>query len=83
MTAPLLYCHRAYFRHRYEVVVKLLLENGAEVNAEGGVYENALHAAFLRDNNVIMKLLMENGAEVNTEQKNIQGFYPCATPLQI
>jgi hypothetical protein len=29
--------------------VKLLLENGADVNAEGGEYGNALQAASLKD----------------------------------
>jgi ankyrin repeat protein len=42
-------------------IVKLLLENGAEVNAE----ENALHAAAYQGNEVILKLLLEYGAEVN------------------
>jgi ankyrin repeat protein len=45
--------------------VKLLLENGAEVNAIGGEYGNALLAALFKGNKVIMKLLLENGAEVN------------------
>jgi ankyrin repeat protein len=47
--------------------VKLLLENGAEVNAEGGEYGNALQAASYRGNKAIVKLLLENGAEVNAE----------------
>jgi ankyrin repeat protein len=47
--------------------VKLLLENGAEVNAKGGKYGNALQAASLKDNEAIVKLLLENGAEVNAE----------------
>ena len=47
------------------MIVKLLLENGAEVNAEGGRYGNALQAASLNGNVVILKLLIENGAEVN------------------
>ena len=34
---------------RSEAIVKLLLENGAEVNAMGGKYGNALQAALIRD----------------------------------
>jgi ankyrin repeat protein len=51
--------------------VKLLLENGAEVNAEGGEYGNALQAASFRGNEAIVKLLLENGAEVNAEGGNM------------
>ena len=50
-----------------EAVVKLLLENGAKVNAEGGKYGNALQAALYRGNKAIVKLLLENGAEVNAK----------------
>jgi ankyrin repeat protein len=51
--------------------VKLLLENGAEVNAEGGEYGNALQAASFGGNEAIVKLLLENGAEVNAEGGNM------------
>jgi ankyrin repeat protein len=50
--------------------VKLLLENGAEVNAQGGRYRNALHTAaesHHQGNEMIMKLLLENGADVNAK----------------
>ena len=47
--------------------MKMLLENGAEVNAEGGEYGNALQAASYGGNEAIVKLLLENGAEVNAE----------------
>ena len=46
--------------------MKLLLENGAEVNAEGGWYGNTLQAASYEGNEVIVKLLA-NGARVNAE----------------
>ena len=48
--------------------MKLLLENGAEVKAEGGEYGNALQAASYIGNKAIVKLLLENGAEVNSEK---------------
>ena len=47
--------------------MKLLLENGAEVNAEGGTLGNALQAASYSGSEAIVKLLLENGAEVNAE----------------
>ena len=50
-----------------EAIVKLLLENGADVNAKGGVFWIALHAASQRGEEAIVKLLLENGAEVNAE----------------
>ena len=47
--------------------MELLLENGAEVNAEGGEYGNALQAASYVGNEAVVKLLLESGAEVNAE----------------
>ena len=48
-----------------EVIVRLLLENGAEVDAMGGEYGYALQAASLHGNEVIVRLLLKNGADVN------------------
>ena len=49
--------------------MKLLLENGAEVKAEGGYFGNALQAASFSGNETIVKLLLENGAEVEAEEE--------------
>ena len=49
--------------------MKLLLENGAEVKAEGGHFGNSLQAASFRGNETIVKLLLENGAEVEAEEE--------------
>ncbi|KAJ3887019.1 ankyrin repeat-containing domain protein [Lentinula edodes] len=49
----------------HQSIVKLLLENNAEVNAPGGVYGNALQAASYNGHQSIVKLLLENNAEVN------------------
>ena len=46
--------------------MKLLLENGAEVKAEGGHFGNALQAASFRGNETIVKLLLENGGRGRT-----------------
>ncbi|KAJ5267434.1 hypothetical protein N7478_000692 [Penicillium angulare] len=51
----------------YDKVVQLLLEKGAEVNAQGGNYGNALRAASLRGHDKIVQLLLEKGAEVNAQ----------------
>lgn len=46
----------------YQEIVKLLLNNGADVNAQGGEYGNALYAASDGGHQEIVKLLLENGA---------------------
>jgi ankyrin repeat protein len=58
-----------------ESVVQLLLEKGADVNAQGGQYGNALHAAVVGGHKGIVKLLIEKGADVNARG-------PYGTPLQ-
>ena len=51
--------------------VKLLLENGADVNAkEEGEDLTALHLASYEGHLEIVKLLLENGANVNAQDKN-------------
>jgi ankyrin repeat protein len=47
--------------------VGLLLERGADVNAQGGGYGNALQAASYMGHEAIVGLLLENGADVNTQ----------------
>jgi hypothetical protein len=42
--------------------VQLLLNNGANVNAQGGVYGNALQAASRRGHTETVQLLLEKGA---------------------
>ncbi|KAK8036681.1 hypothetical protein PG993_008664 [Apiospora rasikravindrae] len=44
-----------------------LLENGANVNAQGGDYGNALQAASFRGHKEIVQTLLENGANVNAQ----------------
>jgi hypothetical protein len=53
--------------HGYEPIVQLLLGKGAEVNAQGGDYGNALQAASAGDHESIVHLLLDKGAEVNTQ----------------
>jgi ankyrin repeat protein len=47
--------------------VNLLLEKGADVNAQGGEYGNALPAASFGGHEAIANLLLENGADINAQ----------------
>ncbi|KAI1667999.1 Ankyrin repeat domain protein [Pyrenophora tritici-repentis] len=48
-------------------MVQLLLDAGAEVNAQGGHYGNALYAASFGGHEQIVKTLLDAGADVNTQ----------------
>ena len=54
-----------------EVVPQLLAVHGADVNAQGGFYGNALQAASFQDYDKIVEVLLANGADVNAQG----GFY--------
>ena len=45
----------------------MLLERGADVNAQGGHYGNALQAIAMNGNIEIVQLLLERGADVNAQ----------------
>ncbi|KAH9203372.1 ankyrin repeat-containing domain protein [Leptodontidium sp. 2 PMI_412] len=47
--------------------VSLLLGKGADANAQGGRYGNALQAASLEGHEAIVALLLEKGADVNAQ----------------
>jgi ankyrin repeat protein len=49
---------------QYEMA-KLLLNKGADVNARGGEYGNALQAASLGGHEQVVKLLLDKGSDVN------------------
>ena len=46
-------------------MVKLLLDRGANVNAQGGHYGNALQAASEGGHEAVVKLLLDKGAHSN------------------
>jgi ankyrin repeat protein len=46
-------------------VVRLLLDNGADVNARGGIYGNALNAASYNGHEQVEKLLIDKGADAD------------------
>ncbi|KAI1559318.1 ankyrin repeat domain containing protein [Pyrenophora tritici-repentis] len=48
-------------------MANLLLDKGAEVNAQGGRYGNALQAASERGYEQVVKTLLDAGAEVNAQ----------------
>jgi ankyrin repeat protein len=50
-----------------DVIAKLLIGNGADVNAEGGQYKNALQATSWKGSEQIVKLLLDNGVDVNVQ----------------
>jgi hypothetical protein len=51
----------------YELVQTVLYEKGADVNAQGGYYGNALQAASYSGSKAIVALLLEKGADVNAQ----------------
>ncbi|KFY86468.1 hypothetical protein V500_07614 [Pseudogymnoascus sp. VKM F-4518 (FW-2643)] len=51
----------------YNKVVEVLLSMGANPNAQGGHYSNALYAASSRGYNKIVKALLSKGADVNAQ----------------
>jgi ankyrin repeat protein len=48
-------------------VVWLLLEKGADINAQGGEYGNALQAASAEGHKTVVRLLLEKGADTNAQ----------------
>ena len=54
-------------RNEKEEVVELLLDSGADVNAQSGRFGNALQAASIEDYENIVRLLLEKGTDVNAQ----------------
>jgi ankyrin repeat protein len=55
-------------RNGHYLTAKLLIDEGAEVNAQGGrYYSTALQAASYSGHGAVVKLLIEQGAEVNAQ----------------
>ncbi|KAH7061025.1 ankyrin repeat domain-containing protein [Paraphoma chrysanthemicola] len=54
-------------QHGHKGMAELLLDKGANVNAWGGEYGNALQAASLRGHEQVVKLLLDKGADPNAQ----------------
>ena len=48
-------------------VVQMLLDKGANVNAQGGEYVNALQAASARGHDQVVQMLLDKEADVNAQ----------------
>ena len=48
-----------------EVILGLLLDRGADINAHGGKYGNELQEAVALGNEAIVRLLLDRGADIN------------------
>ncbi|KAJ7718038.1 ankyrin repeat domain-containing protein [Mycena olivaceomarginata] len=55
----------AYYGH--QKICQLLLSKGADVNAQGGRYGNALQAAVSQGHDKIVQVLVDKGEDVNTQ----------------
>ncbi|KAJ5902289.1 hypothetical protein N7495_002817 [Penicillium taxi] len=54
-------------RNGHDKTIQLLLERGADVNAQSLFYGNALQAACSKGNDKIAQMLLERGADVNAQ----------------
>ncbi|KAH8702902.1 ankyrin repeat domain-containing protein [Phaeosphaeriaceae sp. PMI808] len=53
--------------HGHHETVKLFLDKGADINAQGGEYGNALQAASYRGHEQVVKLLLSKNVDVNAQ----------------
>jgi ankyrin repeat protein len=51
----------------HDKVMQMLMDAGADVNAQGGTFGNALQAASYRGQDKVMQMLMDAGADVNAQ----------------
>ncbi|KAL8846162.1 MAG: hypothetical protein Q9221_008730 [Calogaya cf. arnoldii] len=54
-------------RYGYVKVVRVLLDKGANVHAQGGEYGNALQAASLGGHEQVVQMLLDKGADVHAQ----------------
>jgi ankyrin repeat protein len=63
VTAPLYYAALSGLN----TITRLLLDQGAEVNTQGGRYGNALHAASLKGHKQVVQTLLKAGADIDAQ----------------
>ena len=51
----------------HDTTVRLLLEKGVEVNAQGGCYGSAQQAAAMAGHDTIVRLILKHGADMNAQ----------------
>ena len=51
-----------------DTVVQILLDRGADINAQGGQYGNALQAASECGHDMVVQMLLDRGADVTAHQ---------------
>ena len=51
-------------------IIRMLVERGADVNAQGGYYGNSLQAASYQGHEPIVRLLLKNKVNINTQGGN-------------
>jgi hypothetical protein len=56
-------------KHGHCAMTELLLDKGADLNAQGGHYGNALQAASFGGHEAVVQLLLDNGADLNAQSR--------------
>jgi ankyrin repeat protein len=70
---PLYHAARLGFR---DLAERLIVEHPEHVNARGGIYETAMHAAVIADDTNILSLLIEHGADMEDQSWFLNGGTP-------
>ncbi|KAI3336945.1 hypothetical protein HD806DRAFT_23229 [Xylariaceae sp. AK1471] len=57
----------------FESIVRLLISQGADVNAQAGLYGTALQASVTSESESVARLLINHGADINTKTRSGYG----------
>ena len=53
----------------HDQIVQLLIDQGADINADGGQFGNALCTAIHIDHDKLVQILLDRGADINTQSR--------------